>query len=425
MDSNQEMRPRVLVTGGSIAGPALAWGLWRAGFAPTLLERAPEVRSAGQNVDIRGAGHEVLRRMGMHETVAAAGTGETGTRFLRPDGTAYAVLPVREGKDGPTAELEILRGELSKLLLAATGGEVEHRYGDHLVQVGQDDGGVEVVTAAGRRERYDFLVIAEGKRSTTRDLVFGNDVTYRDRGEYVAYGTIDRTDSDDEWWNWLTATDSRIAFVRPDNVGSTRAALGFLAPPMGLDRLDVQTQISVLRARFAGVGWQTQRILDGFAARPQEFYFERAEQVYMPRWSSGRVAILGDTAWAGPTGMGTSLALLGAHVLGGELAADLANARRQGSPFNPGNAFRAYETLLRPHVEKTQQLPPGVPAIALPKTRWGLRVLHGVHRLAATPALRVIADRSLLPTASAPDLPEYPQLRPPNDDPAEVTTDAA
>ncbi|WP_052688737.1 hypothetical protein [Williamsia herbipolensis] len=57
-------RPRVLVTGGSVGGPAQAWALQRAGFAVTLVERAPRPREAGQNIDIRDAGHAVLRAMG-------------------------------------------------------------------------------------------------------------------------------------------------------------------------------------------------------------------------------------------------------------------------------------------------------------------------------------------------------------------------
>ncbi|WP_176818879.1 hypothetical protein [Quadrisphaera sp. DSM 44207] len=268
-------------------------------------------------------------------------------------------------------------------------------------------------------------MVAEGRRSRTRDLAFGTDAgtgaAYRDRGQYVAYGTIERTDADDRWWRWLTATDGRVVSLRPDDVGSTRAALAFRAPPLGLDRLDAQIQIRVLRERFAGAGWQTQRVLDGFAAQPEEFYLERAEQVSVPRWSCGRVAVLGDTAWGGPTGMGTTLALLGAHVLAGELAAEQERARRSGSPFDPGRAHRAYEQLLRPHVEEVQRLPPGVPALALPKTRWGLEVLHGVHRLVATRALRGIAERVLPSSASSSlALPQYPQLRARADDPAQA-----
>jgi 2-polyprenyl-6-methoxyphenol hydroxylase-like FAD-dependent oxidoreductase len=400
------MSIRALVTGGSIAGPAVAWGLCRTGFAVTLLERAPRVRSAGQNVDIRGAGHEVLRRMGLRDEVAGAGTGELGTRFLRPDGTVYASVRARPGADGPTAELEILRGQLSELLLRATADLADHRYGDHLVRVDQDADGVEVVTAAGHRERYDLLVIAEGRRSRTRDLVLVPE--YRDLGQYVAYGTIARADGDDRWWRWLTATGSRVASLRPDNVGTTRAALAFLSPPLGLNRLDVRTQLAVLRERFADVNWETGRILDGFAAAPEEFYFERVEQVRVPSWSHGRVAIVGDTAWGGPTGMGTTLALLGAHVLAGELAAE----RERDAPFDPARAFRAYERWLRPHVERTQRVPPGVPALALPKSRAGLAVLQSVHRLAASRALSGLAARALPSSASAgPALPDYPGLR--------------
>jgi 2-polyprenyl-6-methoxyphenol hydroxylase-like FAD-dependent oxidoreductase len=119
------------------------------------------------------------------------------------------------------------------------------------------------------------------------------------------------------------------------------------------------------------------------------------------------VALLGDTAWAGPTGMGTSLALVGAHVLAGELSR---------TPSDPRGALHAYEKFLRPHVEKTQQLPPGVPGIALPKSSWGLKVLHGVHRLAATRALRAVAERAVLTSASSGfELPEYPHLRPGRD----------
>ena len=392
---------RVLVSGGSIAGPAAAFTLWRAGFAPTLLESAPEPREAGQNVDVRGPGREVLRVLGLYERIAAAGTGETGTQFLRSDGSVYATTPVEQGgADGPTAELEILRGRLSKLLLDATEGQVEHRYGDRITRVDQDERGVGVTTAAGRRERYDLLVVAEGKRSTTRDCVFPGEVVYRDRGEYVAYGTIDRAETDENCWQWMTSTGSRIASLRPDDVGTTRAALGFLTPPMGVERLDVGAQVAVLRARFDDAGWQVPRILDGFAARPRDFYVERAEQVSVPRWTAGRVALLGDSAWAVPTGMGTTLALLGAYVLAGELANERTRTSEGRSSFDPSRALQAYETRLRPYVTRTQRLAPGVPAIALPRTRAGLAALHGAHRLATSRVLKTLTRRVLLPSTS-------------------------
>jgi 2-polyprenyl-6-methoxyphenol hydroxylase-like FAD-dependent oxidoreductase len=404
MDGKRGTGRKILVSGGSIAGPALVWALRRAGFEPTLLERAERFRTAGQNIDIRDTGHDVIDRMGLRDAVVAAGTGELGTRYLDHRGRPYAEFPVEKGRDGPTAELEILRGDLSALLLSLTSDDIEHRYGDHITAVRPLADGVEVDLAGGGQERYDALVVTEGRRSATRDLVFGRDVTWHDDGEYIAYGTIDRTEADDDWWQWLTATDSRLVMVRPDNKGTIRANLGFLAPPLGLEDLDFESKMLVLRRRFAGVGWETDRILDGFAQRPEEFYLERLEQVRMPTWARGPVVVLGDAAWgSGPSGMGTTLALVAGYVLAGELAehrGDLAAA------------FAAYERVIRPWAEKVQDLPPGLPRAILPKTPTGLRVLKGFHRIAATGTVRHLVEKTLLSkTDVMPRLPDYPALR--------------
>ena len=55
----------VLISGASVAGPALAFWLGRYGFHPTIVERAPAVRPGGYAVDFRGASVRVLERMGL------------------------------------------------------------------------------------------------------------------------------------------------------------------------------------------------------------------------------------------------------------------------------------------------------------------------------------------------------------------------
>ncbi|XXT85321.1 hypothetical protein WMF27_44995 [Sorangium sp. So ce281] len=54
----------VLISGASIAGPALAFWLARHGFRPVVVERADALRLGGQNIDVQGAAREVVRRMG-------------------------------------------------------------------------------------------------------------------------------------------------------------------------------------------------------------------------------------------------------------------------------------------------------------------------------------------------------------------------
>jgi len=74
---------------------------------------------------------------------------------------------------------------------------------------------------------------------------------------------------------------------------------------------------------------------------PVDVYFDSVSRVEMPRWSTGRVALLGDAArGATLSGTGTGTAIVGAYALAGELA----SARGHHS-----EAFRRYEQLIRPY----------------------------------------------------------------------------
>ncbi|MEV8376387.1 FAD-dependent monooxygenase [Kribbella sp. NPDC056861] len=403
-----QSRPRVLVTGGSIAGPALAWGLLREGFEPVVLERSPRQRSAGQNIDIRGLGHEVVRRMGIRDAVLDRLTGEAGTRFIRADGHVYAEIPRQEGQDGPTAELEILRGQLAEILLDRITDQVEVRYGDFVTGADQDADGIDVRFESGLRERFDLLLIAEGRSSRSRRLLMPEQTDYRDKGLTVAFGTIDRRPEDDDWWYFMTTTQGRVVNARPDNLGTIRASVSFPSRSSDFATLPVPAQLAQLRDRFRGAGWQTDRILDGFASRPEEFYTDQWGQVVMSSWSHGRIGVVGDAAWgSGPTGMGTTLALVGVHVLAGELGRSL----RDPDDSHHG-AFTRYEQLLRRYVDSAQGLAPGMPRLMHPKTSAGLAVTRTLHRVVTSGLLRPIVEKAVITTQKhEPQLSEYPRLR--------------
>jgi 2-polyprenyl-6-methoxyphenol hydroxylase-like FAD-dependent oxidoreductase len=163
-------------------------------------------------------------------------------------------------------------------------------------------------------------------------------------------------------------------------------------------RMSPDAQKELLRAEFADAGWQAERVLNGMD-QASDFYFEAISQVRAPAYSSCRVGLVGDAAYcASPiSGMGTSLALLGAYVLAGELTRH--DDHRE--------AFTAYELIMRPHVQKAQKLPPGTPRLANPRSRRGVRLLNAAARLAASPVASRIAG--LLPSSntSAIDLPDY------------------
>ena len=389
----------ILVCGASIAGPALAYWLQRAGHQVTVVERSAEFRRGGQNVDVRGPGRVVLRDMGLESRVLAAGTGEAGLRFVDDEGAVLAEFPAGNGdSDGPTAEAEILRGELSRLLIEAGGPGVEYVFGDYVTALTQDGDRVTVDFANGGRRQFDVVAVAEGTRSRTRDLAFDDRIRFRDLGMYTAYGTIPRTRGDDDWWRWYNAPGGRAITLRPDNVGTTRVTLSFMSSPRGYEDMDPGDQRGALRRRFAGAGWETARILDALDS-DAELYVDQMTQVFAPRWSADRVVLVGDAAWCATplSGMGTTLAITGAYVLAGELA-------RHG---DHRQEFLAYEHRMRPLVSRAQTLPPGTPRLAHPKSRVGVAVFRTALRLSRSAPVRFVADR--LDFDSADDKFELPQ----------------
>ena len=158
------MTPHAVISGAGIGGPALAHQLAARGWKTTVVERFPQRRNEGQNVDIRGAAREVIRRMGIDHDVRAANTGEEGMRFVKADGSqaaAFAISAPGE-TDGPTAGLEILRGELCRILIERTIDSTDYRFSAEIADVTDHGDHVTTTLHDGTVIDADLLVIAEG-----------------------------------------------------------------------------------------------------------------------------------------------------------------------------------------------------------------------------------------------------------------------
>lgn len=393
------MPRRILISGASIAGNAAAALLATRGFDVAVVERAPAFRDGGQNIDVRGVGREVLRRMGLEEAALDRGTGETGTVWVNEDGSPAARFITKElGQDGPTAEMEILRGDLARLLYDAARRRVGYRFDDRIERIDQDDAGARVTFAGGATEAFDLVVIAEGVGSATREQVFPGENDARWMDVTIAYFTIPRSSGDDSTWRWYNAPGKRSVSLRPDGQGTTRAMLSLSREAEGEQDWSPEEQKAFLRERFAGAGWETERVLAGLADTP-DFYFDVLRQVRMPRWSKGRVVLTGDAAWCVTPlgGVGATLAVTGAYVLAGELAlhADVADA------------LAAYEAQMRPMVADGQGTPKIAPRLMHPDSRLGIRLLHGTLGVASLPPVRTAAAKLFGGPGKEPDLSRY------------------
>ena len=150
---------------------------------------------------------------------------------------------------------------------------------------------------------------------------------------------------------------------------------------------------------FADAGWETPRLLAGMDDS-DDFYMQSVAQVKLESWSKGRMGLVGDAAYCPSpiSGMGTTVAFVGAYVLAGEIA-------KCGADYK--KAFEGYESLMRPFVVKAQKLPPGAPGIANPETAWGIKVFNGVLGFVSWSGLSGLLGGFGGPKADGIVLPEY------------------
>src|SRR4051794_23123300 len=343
---------RVLVAGASIAGPALAHWLRRRGAEVTVVERAPGLRPGGQAVDARGLTKEVIRRMGLDAAVRAARTATAGAHTVDADGNVLETFSADDdGGDGYISEIEILRGDLSQVLYDDTRDGVEYVLGDRIAELTQDADGVDVVFAGGDRRRFDLVVGADGLHSALRAMVFGPRERFvRHLGLVLGFYSVPNEFGLDRWLiDYQDRGSGRSASLRPIRDATRAMAMfSFPSPDFDVDHRDVEAQKRLLRERTAGLGWLAPRILAHLDDTP-DFYLDQVAQVVMDRWSDGRVGLIGDAAYsASPmSGQGTGLALVGAYLLAGELAA---------AAWDPAAGFAAYERRMRSFVEANQEI---------------------------------------------------------------------
>jgi 2-polyprenyl-6-methoxyphenol hydroxylase-like FAD-dependent oxidoreductase len=353
----------VLVSGASIAGPALAYWLQAAGYEPTIVERARAPRPGGQTVDLRGAARTVVNRMGLMDNVRSLAVDQRGLALVNRTGKFIATMPVDAfGGEGIISEIEILRGDLADVLRQATLPGTEYIYDDTVTGIVQDEDGVTVTFDKTAPRRFGLVLGADGVHSAVRSVAFGPESEFfHPLNVCSSWFTADDGWDLDGWFLMYNEPGGLVASVRPGRLsGEIKASLAFRSPPITFNDRDSAAQKDLIAQRFSNSGWEVPRLLQAMRDSP-DFVLDNFGQVRMDTWSRGRVALVGDAAWCPTalTGLGTSLALVGAYILAGELA---------GCRGDHEHAFTRYEDRMRSYVAKSQQLPPGGVAGFAPKS---------------------------------------------------------
>jgi len=395
---------KVLISGAGIAGLTVAYWLRRYGLTPTIVERAPSLLTGGYKIDVRGTALQVVRRIGVHDAVVAAGTDMRGAVLVDAGGKVVNRMSGDEFGHRAGEDLEIVRGTLCQILKDHISG-AEFIFGDSIQAITQSSDGVQIEFAKNSARQFDLVIGADGLHSNVRRLVFGDESRFaRDLGLYLCVYTVPNYLNLDRLEMQYTELGRVAAIWSSRGDANAKACFGFTVPSR-IDLHDRAQQHRALTDVYQGIGWEVPRLLEMMPTAP-DFYFDVAAQISMPRWSQGRVVLVGDAGYcASPlSGQGTSLALIGAYVLAGELAA-AAGAYQ--------TAFDQYEKELRPFVMLNQAL--GIKSANLMKSKQRKGVLtwllEQVLRFAPGRVLQFFINRStqrIHQAANAITLKDYP-----------------
>ena len=342
----------VIIVGAGIGGLTLGLALHRAGMACRVYESAAELKAVGVGINLLPHATRELAALGLEDALTRAAIETRDATFFNRFGQLIYQEPLGRAAGYDHPQLSIHRGDLQMVLLDAFRTRVGADRiitNSHCVRVAQDEAGVTVTFSDGPGGNSRFTasgrvaIACDGINSAVRKQFFPDEGEPRYSGVNMWRGVT-------RWKPIL----SGASMVRAGWLSHGKMVI-YPIRPAGADGLQLVNWVAEIETpNYRKRDWNRHGSLDDFLGAFADWHFgwldvpafiraadsvlefPMVDQDPLPRWSFGRVTLLGDAAHPMvPRGSnGAGQAILDARALTGAL---LQHA-------DPVAALAAYET---------------------------------------------------------------------------------
>lgn len=370
----------ILISGAGIAGTALAFWLKKHGFNPTIIEIAPKLREGGYAIDFMGAGYDVAVKMGIEDELKKVDINFSKLKLVdRNDQEKGSVNYEKVKKIMNGRAMTLLRSDLAKTIYATLDKGIEVIFGDTIEKIEQNDKEVTVSFKSGNNRYFDLVIGADGLHSMVRKLIFGNEIKFEKHlGYYTSSYTINGFSIGNNAFSMYNFPYKQVAIYSNNKNQTTTFFIFSSVEELAYSNHDIEKQKQILRQEFENGDWKCPQLLAALDTTT-DFYFDAVSQIKMDKWSNGRVTLVGDAGYCPSllSGKGSTLAMVGAYILAGELKE--ANGNYQ-------QAFEQYEKLFKPFMEKKQKSAQSFAKSFVPKSYFGIWLRNLAFKLMSVSA---------------------------------------
>ena len=170
----------IAIVGAGIGGMSCALGLSRNGFDVTVFEQAPELSEVGAGLTITPNATKGLNYLNLGDGIKSVGMAHTN-QGVRHFETGEMIVPLERGEKMMQKygayQFQAHRADVHNLFIDAMREHPESKiYVDHrLTGLVEKNGGVELIFNLNEKYEFDFVIGADGNRSTVRSIIIGDD----------------------------------------------------------------------------------------------------------------------------------------------------------------------------------------------------------------------------------------------------------